>query len=201
MRNWLVLTGLILFAITPLHAQQHLNIDVPGLAEKAAETTDVTLDGAMLRLAAKFLNETGDSDAREIIKGLQGIYVRSYEFDKEGEYDRGIVANIRSQLGPSWKRMVQVKSRNRENTEIYIDMHGETPNGLLVISAEPKELTIVNLVGFIDIDKLSSIEGSFGIPRVTERGRARDKSYKDKDKEKDKEKDKAKDKEKDDDDE
>jgi Domain of unknown function (DUF4252) len=196
MRKWLILTGLILFAAAPFYAQQRLNIDVPGLADKAAETTDVTLDGSMLRLAAKFLNDSDDHDAREIIKGLQGIYVRSYEFDKEGEYDRDIVAKIRAQLGPSWKKMVQVKSRNRENTEIYVDMRGDTPNGLLVISAEPKELTIVNLVGFIDIDKLSSIEGSFGIPRITEHGKA-----KDKEKAKEKAKDKEKDKEKENDDE
>ncbi len=194
MRKWLVLTGLILFAAAPLHAQQRLNIDIPGLGDRAAETTDVTLDGSMLRLAAKFLNDSDDRQAREIIKGLQGIYVRSYEFDKEGEYDRGIVDHLRSQLGPSWKRIVQVKSRSRENTEIYLDMRGDTPNGLLVISAEPKELTIVNLVGYIDVDKLSSIEGNFGIPRITEKGRVKEK---DKDKEKDKQKEKAKDKEKD----
>lgn len=195
MRKWLVLTGLILFATAPLHAQQHLNIDVPGLAEKAAETTDVTLDGAMLRLAGKFLNDESDHDARDIIKGLQGIYVRSYEFDKEGEYDRSsVMEKLHGQLGASWKKIVQVKSRTRESTEIYIDMQGDKPNGLLVISAEPKELTIVNLVGFIDVDKLSSIEGNFGIPRVTERGRAKEKAKeKDKDKDKDKEKEKGKD--------
>src|ERR1700686_1776229 len=189
MRKWFVLTGLILLA-APLHAQQRLNIDVPGLADKAAETTDVTLDGSMLRLAAKFLNDGEDREARDIIKGLQGIYVRSYEFDKEGEYDRAIVDNLRSQLGPSWKRMVQVKSRHRENTEICPDRHGDTPNGLLVISAEPKALTIVNLVGFIDVDKLSSLEGNLGIPRVTEKGRAKEKT-----KEKEKDKEKAKEKE------
>ena len=185
MRKWLTLIGFIAFAAVPLRAQQRVNIDIPGLADRAAETTDVTLDGSMLRLAAKFLNDDDDRDAREIVKGLQGIYVRSYEFDKEGEYDRAAVERIRQQLGPSWKRMVQVKSRDRENTEIYLDMHGETPMGLIVISAEPKELTIVNLVGTIDIDKLSNIEGSFGIPRVTEKGRASEKAKhhgKDKDK-------------------
>ena len=176
MRKWLILIALILVA-APLRAQQRLNIDIPGLGDKAAETTDVTLDGSMLRLAAKFLNDDDDREAREIIKGLQGIYVRSYEFDKDGEYDRSVVEKIRAQLGPSWKRMVQVKSREHENVDIYVDMSGggDTPHGLLVISAEPRELTIVNLVGAIDIDKLTSIEGNFGIPRVTGRSHGKEK--------------------------
>jgi hypothetical protein len=166
MRKWIPLLALIFLAAAPLRAQR-VNIDIPGLADRASETTDVTLDGPMLRLAAKFLKDDDDREAREIIKGLQGIYVRSYEFDKEGEYDRGVVEKIKSQLGPTWKRLVQVKSRDKENVEIYLDMRGEQTLGLIVISAEPKELTIVNLVGTIDVDKLADLEGSFGIPRMT----------------------------------
>jgi hypothetical protein len=167
MRKWLLLLATLIFTAAPLAAQQRLNIDIPGLADKAAETTDVTLDGSMLRLAAKFLNSDGDHAVSDIVKGLKAIYVRSYEFDKEGEYDRDVVDKVRSQLTPSWKRMVRVTG-HRENTEIYLDMsNGDTPAGLLVLSAEPRELTIVHLVGSIDIDRLASLEGNFGIPHVS----------------------------------
>lgn len=162
---------LLLAAAAPLRAQQRVNIDIPGLAEKAAETTDVTLDGSMLRLAAKFLDKDNDRAARDIITGLQGIYVRSYEFDKEGQYDRGVVDKVIAQLGPTWKRMVKVTG-HREHTEVYLDMsNGDTPRGLLVISAEAQELTLVHLVGNIDIDKLASIEGNFGIPHISDDGK------------------------------
>src|SRR5439155_597017 len=36
--------------------------------------------------------------------------------------------------------------------------------GLEVISAEPKEFTVVNIVGPINLEKLSQLEGSFGVP-------------------------------------
>jgi len=167
MRKWLLLLATLIFTAVPLAAQQRLNIDIPDLADRAAETTDITLDGSMLRLAAKFLNGDGNHEVADIVKGMQAIYVRSYEFDKEGEYDRSVVDKVRSQLGPSWKRMVKV-SGHREHTEIYLDMSkGDTPAGLLVLSAEPRELTIVHLVGSIDIDRLASLEGNFGIPRVS----------------------------------
>ncbi|HEY2321420.1 MAG TPA: DUF4252 domain-containing protein [Thermoanaerobaculia bacterium] len=152
----------------PLHAQR-LNLDFPALAERASESTDVTLDGPMLRLAAKFLNEH-DSDerqARDLIKSLTGIYVHSYEFEREGEYDRSVVEKVRAQLGTNWQPMVTVRSKIKENVDIYVDMRGDNVAGLLIIDAEPRELTLVNLVGNIDLDKLASLQGEFGIPHIS----------------------------------
>jgi uncharacterized protein DUF4252 len=158
----------ILVLAAPLYAQR-LNLDFPALAERASETTDVTLDGPMLRLAAKFLNshDPDERDAKDLIKSLDGIYVHSYEFDKEGEYDRSIIEKVRAQLGPSWKPMVTVRSRYKENVDIYLNTRGDTVTGLLIMSAEPREVTFVNIVGPIDLDKLAGLEGEFGIPHIT----------------------------------
>lgn len=41
---------------------------------------------------------------------------------------------------------------------------GDQIGGLAVVSIEPKEVTIVNIVGPIDLEKLSQLEGSFGVP-------------------------------------
>lgn len=162
-----IFIALALAAASPAAAQQ-LNLDFPGLAEKADEVVDVTLDASMLKLAAKFLgNDTDERAARDMIAGLQGIYVRSYEFAKEGEYDRALVDRVRSQLGATWKPLVTVRSKSKENVNIMADMRGENVMGLVIISAEPRELTIVNIVGKIDIDRLSALEGQFGIPKVT----------------------------------
>jgi len=146
-----------------------INVDLPELAAKASETVDVTLDGPMLRLAGKFLsnNDPGEKAAREMINGLAGIYVRSYEFEHEGEYDKSQAERIRQQLGPSWKKIVKVTSRVKEDVDIYLDMHGDAVTGLLIISAEPKEFTVVNIVGPVDIEKLAGLEGQFGIPHIS----------------------------------
>ena len=145
-----------------------LNLDLPDLAAKASETTDVTLDGAMLRLAGKFLssNDADERAAKEMISGLSGIYVRSYEFDHEGEYDKSQAERIRQQLGPTWKKIVKVTSRTKEDVDIYADTRGDNITGLLIISAEPKEFTVVNIVGPVDLEKLAGLEGQFGIPHI-----------------------------------
>ena len=158
----------VMVASATTAAAQRLNLEIPSLASRASESVEVTLDAQMLRLASKFLsNHDADQRAiREVVSGLEGVYVRSYEFDKEGEYDRAIVDRVRSQLGPTWKKLVTVKSRTKDNVEIYADTKGDKISGLVVISADPRELTLVNIVGVIDLEKLSAIEGQFGIPKV-----------------------------------
>jgi hypothetical protein len=145
------------------------------LADKASEVVDVTLDGALLQLASKFMSDKRGSDeaaAKDFIQNLQGVYVKSFEFDKEGEYSQADVEEIRKQLhGSTWQRTVEVRSkRDGDNAEIYLmPGSGTGPNailGLAIICAEPKELTVVNIVGPIDLDKLAELDGHMGMPRL-----------------------------------
>jgi hypothetical protein len=163
-----LLAVLLLFAAASVQAQR-INLDVlQPIAAKAAESVDVTLDGPLLRVAARFLSGNDQERAvREMIRNLEGIYVRTYRFDEDGAYDRGAVDRVRAQLGPAWKKIVTVQSRVKQNVEIYAHLHGDAIIGLVVISAEPRELTLVNIVGPIDLEKLAALEGQFGIPHVT----------------------------------
>lgn len=159
----------ILFAALALPASaQVINFDFPALADKASEVVDVTLDAKMLRLAGRFLSDEPDErQARDMIRNLQAIYVKSYEFDREGEYDRAIVDRVRTQIGPSWQKIVNVRSKFRENVEVWTQSQNDKISGLVVISAEPTELTFVQIIGPIDLDRLSDLEGHMGIPKVS----------------------------------
>ena len=168
---------ILTLAVAMPASAQKLNLDFPGLAEKADEVVDITVDASMLKLAAKFLSgrDADERAVRDMISGLQGIYVRSYEFSRDGEYDRGIADRLRAQLGPNWKPLVTVKSRTKENVNVLADMRGDKIVGLVVIASEPRELTIVNIDGAIDIDRLADLQGHFGIPDdLTREGRKHD---------------------------
>ena len=60
--------------------------------------------------------------------------------------------------------------RTHENNEIYVmkDAHDNIA-GIAILVAEPKELTVVNIVGPVDLDKLSALDGKFGIPENKEK--------------------------------
>ena len=99
---------------------------------------------------------------------LKGIYVRSFEFDHEGEYSRDDIEFIRQQLKPpNWTRIINVKSNKGENSDIFLKKNGEKVIGLVVIAAEPKELTVVHIDGPINPQELSELSGHMGIPRIT----------------------------------
>ena len=43
---------------------------------------------------------------------------------------------------------------------------GNRTDGLVILAAQPKQLTIVNIVGSIDLAKLAQLQGQFGVPNV-----------------------------------
>jgi hypothetical protein len=163
----LVLT--LSFAVAIPASAQKVNLDFPELADRAEEVVDVTLDASMLRMAAKFFSsrDVDERAVRDMISGLTGIYVRSYEFKEDGAYDRNLVDQVKSGLGPTWKALVNVRSKTKKNVTVMADVRGDKMAGLLVISAEPREFTIVNIDGPIDIDRIADLGGQFGIPEIT----------------------------------
>lgn len=168
----LIMSVVAVFAFCACGFAQDIKIpvNIDKLSKKASEVVDVNLDGPMLKFASKFLSseEADDVEAQQLIKNLKGIYVRSFEFDNTGEYSEADVEEVRAQLkAPTWIRPVNVRSKkDGENVDVFFKMEGENVMGLAIIAAEPRELTIVNLVGPIDPTKLSELSGHFGIPKV-----------------------------------
>jgi Domain of unknown function (DUF4252) len=140
------------------------------LAQKATESVTISLDAALLAIAGRFLdgNDPQDAAAKEVLKGLQGIYVRSYTFDKDSAYQQADIDAVRNQLSaPGWSRLVQTRSRKSQaNVDIYIMVTNNQATGLALIASEPRQFTIVNIVGAIDLDKLHKLEGQFGVPKL-----------------------------------
>jgi hypothetical protein len=144
--------------------------DLDKLEARASQVIDFSIDGRLLQMAIKFLNPKDPDQAkiRELVSGLKGVYVRSYAFEKPDEYSVSDVAPISAQLkAPGWSRMVGVRSaRDRESIEVYTMLDGDKVGGIAVIATESKQLTVINIVGPIDLDKLAALEGNFGIPKL-----------------------------------
>ena len=156
-------------ALAPLWAQEmRLPANLEALSAKAEESVEVTLDGSMLRLAAKWLPDQGeDAKAKKLLAGIQGIYVRSYQFAAEGAYDKSDVDAVRNQFRePDWSRIVGARSkRHGGEADVFVkaDANG-TIGGIVVIATEPRELTVVNVVGTLDPAQISDLGGRFHIP-------------------------------------
>jgi Zn-dependent alcohol dehydrogenase len=166
----------VIFALSGVASAQNsrLRIDnLTALEGRADKIVDVTLDESLFRMAAKFIAsaKSKSPDAakvQELISGMKGIYVKSFEFEQEGQYSAADVESIRSQLkAPGWSRMVGVRSKKEgENAEVYMMVEADKIQGLAILIANPKELTIINIIGTIDPERISELSDSLDIPRV-----------------------------------
>lgn len=166
------LTLLFLLLALPHAAAQDFKVppSVERLSAKAKETVEVTMDGPMLRWASKFLSSEDPDEVRtaKMVSNLKAIYVRSYEFENDGGYSRADVEELRAQMQrPEWNKIVGVRSEtNGENVDVYIKLENDKMAGIVVIAAEPRELTFVHINGPIEIDQLADLGGEFGIPKL-----------------------------------
>lgn len=167
---WKSIVAAVLICAPVVAQEFKLPAGLESLAAKASEVVDVTLDSSLLQLASKFLadNNADDVKVKKLVTGLKGVWVRSFQFDKTGEYQASDVELVRSQArGPGWSRIVGVRShKSGENAEVFVKAEGDKITGLTIIAAEPKELTIVHILGSIDPEQLGELGGHFGIPKM-----------------------------------
>jgi hypothetical protein len=144
--------------------------DFSELARKATGSVDITLDGDMLKSATQMMGavgalHSGDSDLSSVVAGLKAIAVRSFTFDKPDMYSSQVVAGILAQVDvPGWHKVMSVRQKG-EHVEIH--MRADTADGgLLIVTEEPLELTIVNIAGKINLEQLRALQGHFGVPNI-----------------------------------
>ena len=53
--------------------------------------------------------------------------------------------------------------------------NGDQIGGMAVLATGSREMTVVNIIGPVDLDKLTKLEGSFGVPPVGDAIRQREK--------------------------
>jgi hypothetical protein len=104
------------------------------LAARASNVTEVTLGKNMLGFAAKFMKGKDKDEAatRQLIEGLDGIYVREYTFDKEGQFSMEEVEQLRKHFETSeWSPLVRERDRKSgETTDVMVKLvNGETHFG------------------------------------------------------------------------
>jgi len=141
------------------------------LAPKAAEAVNIEIDGILIKFAGSILSDE-DADERavkELVTGLRGVYVKSYEFKSAGEFAEADVAALREQLrAPGWTRVMDVKSKGLDfgDAEVYLATAGGRVEGFALLVVEPRELTVVNIVGSLDLDKIRRLGDNLDLPRI-----------------------------------
>ena len=145
----------------------------PDLKEHATESVDLTLGWMPLHFVGWLMND-GDPDSAEVKKtlaGLKSVQIRSFQFSADYAYPQAEIDQLRAQLSaPGWSPLVQVRKRgdqqgrNKENVDIYVALEDKKVKGLVIIACEPREFTVINIVGTIDLDQIAGLRKTFVPP-------------------------------------
>jgi Cu/Ag efflux protein CusF len=173
----LVALALLSPAIT-YAAQPMQPIDEPGAAQQddvlagvdkfsqgAKESNEVTLDKNMLGLAGGFMAKKSDSKAKDLMKKMDSVMVRNYEYAAPGQYKMEDVEQVRKRLdGNGWSHLVKTHNAT-ESTDVCVKVDAEgVMSEMVIIDAEPLELNFIHLRGHMSLSELSQMSGSFGGP-------------------------------------
>lgn len=141
--------------------------DLSKLSQKASESVNISLDPSMLEFAAGALGTDTDPAIKELIAGLQGIYVRSYTFEHDDAYSKTDVDAVRTQLVEPWAPLVSTHDQKQHSdVDIFVRHRGDRTEGIVIIASERREFTVVNIVGSIDLAKLAQLQGHLGVPKM-----------------------------------
>ena len=137
------------------------------LAARASHVTEVTLDKNTLAFASKVMNGNDKDEVatRKLIEGLEGIYVREYEFDKEDQFSMEQIEQLRKYFETSeWSTLVRERDlKSHESTDVMVKLEKGETRGFFILEVEPKELTIVLILGPIRMEDLGKLKGISGL--------------------------------------
>jgi len=143
------------------------------LKGQATESVDLTLGWMPLHLAGWLMND-GDPDSaalRKTLEGLKSVHIRSFQFSTDYAYPQAQIDQLRAQLAaPGWSPLVQVRQRGdqqgrkKENVDIYVALEDKKVRGLVIIACEPREFTVVNIIGTIDLEQIAGLRKAFVPP-------------------------------------
>jgi hypothetical protein len=139
-----------------------------GLQQKATESVDITIGSFALGIMGRLMDDDDQDSAemKKLIGGLKSVQVRNYQFASDFAYSKDDIDSVRSQLsGPAWTQLVQVHDQKKnEDVGIYVAMDDHKVTGFAVLASEPREFTIVNIVGAVDLGKIAALQKQLGLP-------------------------------------
>jgi len=144
---------------------QNARISLPEfgpLESKAKDCVNITLGPWMLHSVGMLLDDADpdDATAKQMLNGLESIQIRSFEFDRDNAYSAADLDAVRKQLAaPGWTSLLNVHDRNqKQDVDMYIMIQNEHTRGFALIASDPRQFTIINIVGSIKMSDLPKLQ-------------------------------------------
>lgn len=158
---------LAIAATLPLSAQTIDFKFLDKLGDKAKEASVVNLGPEQLGMLSGLSTVEG-KNLGDVAKGIKSVQVRSFEFDSAGQYDVEEVRAFRDKVKASgeWTSLVSVKEKGGFTEIMVLKGADGKSKGMLIVAAEPREVSVVHIDGPLDFSSLGKLGGIMGIPEI-----------------------------------
>jgi len=170
---WALAALLLTFGISPLAAQYEtaeddgIEMQFDELEQKADQVVKVNLWGKSLEQGKKLLGlrKSMTSPVGHFLSSLKGVYRRTYRFGKTKPEQEDVEPIYQQLADGGWVPLIETENRSSEGAvSVYSYYENEEVAGVTVVSTDPNEVTVVRIMGAIDLDMLSEIGKGLGLP-------------------------------------
>jgi hypothetical protein len=123
-------------------------------AKGASEVSEINLDPKMMGMV-----HGGEGDSGMAHK-MKFMVIHSYKYDKEGMYRLEDVEEYRKKLEDgSWSCSIRVREKSGSTDICSRTSADHESSEMVILTAEPKELTFIHMSGNMSLDELGKMHG------------------------------------------
>ena len=137
------------------------------LEDKADEVVKVNLWGRPLEHAKKLLGlrKNVTDSVRGFMTGLTAVYRRTYRFRGKDASKDDVEPVHRHLAEEGWVPLIETENRQKpESLSVYSYSRDDQVAGMTVVSRGPDEITVLKIMGPMDLEALSAIGSGLGMP-------------------------------------
>ena len=169
-REWMAAAVLVTLVAGVARAEDPLFAGAEKFSKGSTGSSKVDLDKSMLAAGGPMLGGLGLLGGK-----MDSVYVLTYDYQSAGTYKMADVEEFEKRLNASdCKHIVEERSAS-ESSDICVKLDDEGHwRDMVVISAEPKELSFIHLKGQLSMQSLSTLSmfgsnGMMGVPQLKRR--------------------------------
>lgn len=148
-------------------AEGEAALEFASLEDRADEVVKVNLWGRPLEHAKKLLGlrKNVTDSVRGFMNGLTAVYRRTYRF-RGKDASKDDVEPVHRQLAEDgWVPLIETEDRQKpEALSVYSYSRDDEMTGMTVVSRGPDEITVLKIMGPMDLEALSAIGSGLGMP-------------------------------------
>jgi hypothetical protein len=130
-------------------------------AQGASDVTEVNLDPNMMGMVGHNKDKDDKDSSASLARKMHFMVIHTYKYDQPGMYKMEDFEAYRKKLEDgSWSCSIRVRSKTGSTDICSRTAADKETNEMVILTAQPKELTFIHMSGKMSLDELNKMNNS-----------------------------------------